>query len=39
MVVLAGGGLPMGRYELTVGRVSGVRVGDGRRCGVTKELA
>ena len=33
MVVLPGGGLAMGRYEVTVGGVSGVRVGDWGRCG------
>ena len=33
MVVMADGRLALGRYEVTVGGVSCVRVGDGRRCG------
>ena len=33
MVVLAGGGLAMSRYEVTVGEYSGVRVGNGWRGG------
>ncbi len=33
MVVLAGGGLAMGRYEVTVGEYRVVRVGDGGRRG------